>query len=893
MTIRSATRRVGALVVAGLVLVGLLCSDAGAAPAHSNWTKGHRRILVIPVRFTDAAGPSDAVDPNGVSGWGNFTNGTTIGINTNFFLQQSYSQFEVDFTVLPEMNLGVSVNYYTSNYPGSPAGYTKWVEWGKPGSLADDARAKAKAAGLTNGQAARFDSANYDLDIIAVGYLTQFSGGASDGGRTVLAANFNALPHEICHCLGLQHANGTSRASGYSPVKSGSFYFDAYGDVYDLMGYKMNTRTTAPPPNRDVNPFFKYQLGWLTDSNIASPNGVSGTYRVHAFDQGVVEAGKNYALRVSRDSAYTYWFSFRQAITNLPDSKWSQSGLEVRYGGESARASSGATMMWDTTPGSRGCITTNFIGVGPTFATMHDAPLQIGRTYTDAGINLHVTPIKKGGTSPESLDVVVNFGPFPGNQAPTLSITPTNLTLGAGVSQTFTATAADRDGDTLSYYWEFDDNTVSGGTDFGGMNPDARFATNGSHVWTQNGVNFVRCTVSDMKGHIKTVGATVTITNGIAAPFTISGILTDESGNPLEGALVNNFRSGVSYGATNFVGSSATAADGKYLIVVPKTNATYKLSALYQGYSFSNSLGGTVNVASVSVSNINFTRSLATRTISGGVYTPGGWIYDSPVNGNLWISNGVGQSLLVSNGFWQMSVPDGTWVSLTATSTNPLYSVSCDFPQPYLVVDDANTLSFFVDIPGSGPHSGFSSSGATSDDTVGTVPIPVAMTLPSGQTNWVQDQYFSYTIDPSSTAEYGVDYQTSGGLFAFYKNLTPSPWLIPLTIFHNSVPKNKTVVFKLKSASSIANLGPITTFTYTISNPPPPVSAVSVTNGVFNLTWPGVSAARYTIESSPSLNPAAWTSCAPHTNLSGLNGAMTRSVVLPGVTNGFFRVRIE
>jgi len=361
----------------------------------------------------------------------------------NFFLKQSYGQLSVDVTVLQIEDLGVPTSYYTNTLPGTP--YPKWTEWGGPGSLADDARAKARAVGLTSGQAALFESANYDLDVIALGYVPGQADAASDGGRTVICFDyFNALPHELCHCLGLQHANGYSRPTIYSPVKAGSFFFNAYGDVYCLMGWKEGTHTATPPPDRDVNTFFKYELGWLTDSNILTLTN-SGLYRIYAFDQGSVDAGKNYALRVARDASYTYWLDFRQAITNPPDAKWSQGGLEVHYGAESARASSGATILWDMTPGSRG-------PTGTTFATMHDAQLQIGRTYSDYEANLHITPIKKGGTTPESLEVQVNFGPFPGNQAPILSLSPTNLTLGAGMGQSFTATATDVDGDTLVYY---------------------------------------------------------------------------------------------------------------------------------------------------------------------------------------------------------------------------------------------------------------------------------------------------------------------------------------------------------------------------------------------------------------------------------------------------------
>jgi hypothetical protein len=117
---------------------------------------------------------------------------------------------------------------------------------------------------------------------------------------------------------------------------------------------------------------------------------------------------------------------------------------------------------------------------------------------------------------------------------------------------------------------------------------------------------------------------------------------------------------------------------------------------------------------------------------------------------------------------------------------------------------------------------------------VGTVTIPVIMTLPPGMTNWVQDQYFSYSIDNSSTAEYGVDYMMSGGQFSFYKNIMPSPYMIPVTIIQDSVPKNKTLIIKLKAGSSIASLGAITTYTYTISNPGGPHSPTVISSFVIS-----------------------------------------------------------
>lgn len=209
-------------VVSLLALLSLMIQAGFAATPTATWTKGHKKILVIPVRFTDAAGPTNS-DLYGLTGWNNLTNGSMPAEINDFFLKQSYGQLSVAFTILPVVDLGVPTTYYTNTLPGTP--YPKWTEWGGPGSLADDARAKARAVGLTNGQAALYESANYDLDVIALGYVPGQAGAASDGGRTAICFDyFNALPHELCHCFGLQHANGYSRSTFYSPVKSGTYF---------------------------------------------------------------------------------------------------------------------------------------------------------------------------------------------------------------------------------------------------------------------------------------------------------------------------------------------------------------------------------------------------------------------------------------------------------------------------------------------------------------------------------------------------------------------------------------------------------------------------------------------------------------------------------------------
>ena len=824
MTAATTGSRLGSLLRLALFLcAALVVTEAQAATPPATWTTGHKKVLIIPVRFTDQTGPSDVPNAQGYrSGWGEITNGTTAAAINAFFQRSSYGKLSMEFTVLPEINMGVSYTVYNATYGTS--GLSKFAAWDEPGSFADDVRAKARQVGIAAGQAALYDSDNYDLDFLFCGFIpgqgTLASGRAH--GKGVFGTTSLALAHEFGHNFGLAHANGISRSTFYSPLKGGTFFTDAYGDVFDLMGWK-NTAPVPLVPDRDLNPFWKWQMGWLPDANIATP-AVSGTYRIHAFDQPTLEAGKNYALRIVRDPSRVYWFSYRASITN-EESLWSNNGLEVRIGGESVPSTAGHTTLLDMTPGSRGLANIPGVTNNP-YATLYDAPLAIGRTYSDNEANVHVTPVKKGGTAPESLDVVLNYGPFPGNVAPTVSISPATITLAAGVAQTFTATASDPNGDALSYYWEFDDPDALGGTAAGNANPDARLSTQGSHTWTRSGTFLVRCTVSDMKGGKTIASATVTITGGTTALRTISGVVKDENGNPLAGAVVNNYKGGnpnlVRYGATNFVGASETAADGKYVVHVPAgITGTFYLNVLHQGFSFTSSAaGGAVGVYSVSVANVDFTRVRTNRTISGGVYVAGRG-YNPATDGTLTV-NVNGQNIAATGGGWTTNVADGTPLNITASVGTAGNSVFGTFPNPYVAVDDFNLLHLFLNVAGQMPQVGFPSSGATSDDTVGTVNIPVTLALPPGSNSWPANQFLVYWLDPSGTAEYGVDYKAAGGSINFTGGQVPTPYLIPLKILPTGEPKNKTVVIKLGPASSIVNMGPTTTFTYTITNAPVP-----------------------------------------------------------------------
>ena len=109
-------------------------------------------------------------------------------------------------------------------------------------------------------------------------------------------------------------------------------------------------------------------------------------------------------------------------------------------------------------------------------------------------------------------------------------------------------------------------------------------------------------------------------------------------------------------------------------------------------------------------------------------------------------------------------------------------------------------------------------SGASSDDNVGTVDIPVTLSLPAGYASWPSTEIVHYGVDASSTAEYGVDYKMAGGTFTFDGGAVPTTQSIRLQILHDGVPKTRTVVIRLGAANTVTALGPIATFTYTIHN---------------------------------------------------------------------------
>jgi len=482
--------------------------EGNGDPEPSAWTEGQKKLLIIRVDFPDLVGV-------------NLTDIGCVNLINNlnaFYSEMSYGRASFasntlgsDFT--PVLRMPQPAAYYGTNDYYNP--------------LRTDARNAAAAAGYT--------LANYNLDVICFGSVPGWgwSGlGYVGAAGSWLRNSFSTgvAGHELGHNYGLNHANywDTGGASTIGPGTSGE-----YGDIFDTMG-------SASAGNNHFNSRYKTYLNWLTASEVRTATS-NGTYRIACHDNPNSTGIRG--LNVVKNASTNYCIEFRQKFTS---NKWMMSGAGLRW----ALPGNQKSQLLDTTPGSSD--------------GKNDSALVIGRTFSDTASGIHITPIGKGGTSPESLDVVVNLGSFPGNNLPTLDITASATNVGTSVGVTFNATASDPDGDPLAYYWEFSE---SSSYSFGSNSPVA------VKSWPTAGDYLVRCVVSDMKGGV--AGKWVVVRVGSPSTYRITGNINDGA-NPVQGVRV--------YATTARMGY--TDSEGNYAIVgLPA--AAYTVNASLHGYAFS------------------------------------------------------------------------------------------------------------------------------------------------------------------------------------------------------------------------------------------------------------------------------------------------------------------
>ena len=537
--------------------------DGDAEP--SAYTEGHKRILFIRVDFPDLQGPpfSDLAGMQLITNVANYWRDASYGKTTVALPGQGIGQSS-DLT--PTFRMTNNAAYYGTN------------------NFYDPLRAEARANADSNG----YSRANYEFHVVCIGAVPGFSWGGLGyvGGTGAWIRNTSSTgttTHELGHNLGLNHANYWD-TSAQSVIGDGTSV--EYGDGFDTMG--------GGGSSRPYNARYRAYLNWLVATDVATYS-TNGVYRIMAYD--VTNSTGVRALRIVRNSGSAvtnqYWLEYH---AKSGSTTWQLNGAELRWAGSGNQKS----QLLDTTPGSSN--------------GKNDAAIAIGRTFADKVFNIFITPLRRVGTTPDSIDIFVHRGVVASNLAPIVSISATTTNPAASALVTFTAAASDPNGDVLAYHWDFGDGT---------------FGTNGAVVTKSWGTGefVVRCTVTDMRGGeasdylIMRVGSPTT--------FRISGRVLD-NGNPLQGVRVFASSTRVTY----------TDSDGYYSIVALGAGS-YTVNAVLDGYSFSHP--GFNNPVSVgpNAAGIDFVAGSAGGTTLVSIVPQGAeWKYlDNGSNqGTNWIS---------------------------------------------------------------------------------------------------------------------------------------------------------------------------------------------------------------------------------------------------------------
>ena len=292
-----------------------------------------------------------------------FTNANSVA---NYFAEESYGQFGVNGDVF---------GWYTIPYDNTGCAYSTWASAAKSAASA----AGVSLTGYTNFVYA-FPSAS-GCGWSGLAYLP----GSDSWNNNSMSLRTNS--HELSHNFGVHHASTISCTTNGVRValsaNQSNCSLSEYGDPFTVMGAASSRHSHAE---------HKAQMTWVPTADrltVTSP----GTYTVGVNEQS---SASPKVVRVQRTGATNQYFylDFRQPFgsyfDNFSSTDPAVTGVTVRVAADYTTR----TQSWlvDTTPG-----TTSF----------SDAPLAVGRTFTDPLSGVSVTTLS---VSPSGASVSISLG---------------------------------------------------------------------------------------------------------------------------------------------------------------------------------------------------------------------------------------------------------------------------------------------------------------------------------------------------------------------------------------------------------------------------------------------------------------------------------------------------
>lgn len=240
--------------------------------------------------------------------------------------------------------------------------------------------------------------------------------------------------HEIGHALGLYHSHGLECGPDTitaTCIDNPSANNEEYGNAWDVMG------NNWPGDGNDAVTWFSAKqemlLGWLSGSRVASVT-ASGTYNLVPLEKAGTTSPQ---VLVLTTPSRTYYVEYRQPITQDAFlSGYSEATNSVHVNVSAAFGSDTGPFALDFTPNS---------DLTGGYYDWYDAPLAMGRSFTDPENTFTISPITQNGTT-ASVEVTLNGSTrYPltvsksGTGAGTVTSSPAGIACGATCSASYSS----------------------------------------------------------------------------------------------------------------------------------------------------------------------------------------------------------------------------------------------------------------------------------------------------------------------------------------------------------------------------------------------------------------------------------------------------------------------